>query len=120
MSTFILLDRPLPPSGKPAVTEASVDCCRLQWQPSPDDGGAVITSYIVEKREVPDGRWRRVGTSSVTHMVVCRLRENAKYRFRVMAENMYGLSEAGEESDDVTLCTDESDLNYDAFGKLDL
>lgn len=112
-------DRPQPPDGKPEVTDLSGDSCRLVWQPPTDEGGCPVTSYIIERREMDkkDGRWRRVTTSSFTHAVVPRLRENVVYRFRVLAENSVGLSDAGRESDDVTVRQQQTDINYDSLGK---
>src|SRR6218665_1681285 len=115
---FYPIDRPQPPEGKPEVTDLSGDSCRLAWQPPTDDGGCPVTSYVIERRETDkkDSRWRRVATSSFTHAVVPRLRENVVYRFRVLAENSVGLSDVSQESDDVSVRQQQTDINYDSLG----
>lgn len=45
MSEFIQL--PGPPQ-KPVVTEVTKDSVTLTWQSNPHEGGAAVTSYIIE------------------------------------------------------------------------
>lgn len=67
----------------------------ISWKVPKDDGGSVITNYIVEKREAKEGEeWHLVSSSvSGTNCRVPNLIENAGYYFRVSAQNQYGVSE---------------------------
>lgn len=70
----------------------------ISWKVPKDDGGSVITNYIVEKREAKEGeQWHLVSSSvSGTTCRVPNLIENAGYYFRVSAQNQYGVSESLE------------------------
>ena len=65
--------------------------------------------------------WRHLTTVHERHMMVRGLVTGAKYQFRVAAENYYGTSEMGEESEILSpvLSADSdasSGMNYDALG----
>lgn len=70
----------------------------ISWKPPKDDGGSMITNYIVEKREAKEGElWHLVSSSvSGTTCRVPNLIESAGYYFRVSAQNQYGVSESLE------------------------
>jgi len=117
--------RPNPPAGKPKFSDVMSTSCQLEWNQPDDDGGSPVTSYIVEQLEVAsndvDGEWRHLAIVRVRHMMVRGLVTGAKYRFRVAAENYYGTSEMGEESEVLTpVLSADSDascgMNYDALG----
>uniref|UniRef100_A0A8C0VUH1 Titin n=1 Tax=Cyanistes caeruleus TaxID=156563 RepID=A0A8C0VUH1_CYACU len=65
----------------------------ISWKPPEDDGGVMITNYIIEKREAKEGaEWQLVSSSiSGTTCRIVNLTENAGYYFRVSAQNMYGI-----------------------------
>lgn len=67
----------------------------ISWKAPQDDGGCMITNYIVEKREDKDcTEWELV--SSSINGISCRvpnLVDSAGYFFRVYAQNRYGNSE---------------------------
>lgn len=68
-----------------------------------------------------EGAWLTVGRSYVRHMMVWELVSGQQYQFRVAAENMYGVSTAGEESDVVIASGSveydgSSEMNYDSLG----
>lgn len=67
----------------------------ISWKPPMDDGGCMITNYIVEKREDKDGtEWELVSSSiNGTSCRVLNLIDSAGYFFRVYAQNRYGNSE---------------------------
>lgn len=77
----------------------------ISWQPPEDDGGAMITNYIIEKCEAKEGaEWQLVSSSiSGTTCRIVNLTENAGYYFRVSAQNTYGISEALEVSSVVVM-----------------
>ena len=108
----------------------SGDSCQVDWCLPTDDGGAAVTSYIVEKAEIPSVEttelncareevktWHRVGLTHSTRMIVYRLGEGVTYRFRVRAENALGCSDVGQESDCITMQPASSEMNYDALGE---
>lgn len=70
----------------------------ISWKPPKDDGGSMITNYIVEKRMAKEGElWQLVSSSvSSTTCRVPNLIESAGYYFRVSAQNQYGVSESLE------------------------
>lgn len=67
----------------------------ISWKPPKDDGGCMITNYIVEKREDKEGtEWELVSSSiNGTSCRVPNLIDSAGYFFRVYAQNRYGNSE---------------------------
>lgn len=88
-------DKPCIPEG-PLVVEALLkSSVVISWKTSKDDGGSMITNYLVEKREAKEGeQWHLVSSSiSGTTCRVLNLTENAGYYFRVSAQNQYGVSE---------------------------
>lgn len=92
---FFLPDKPCMPEG-PIVLEALLkNSVIISWKASKDDGGSMITNYIVEKREDKEGAEWQLVSSSITG-TSCRipnLVENEGYFFRISAQNRYGISE---------------------------
>lgn len=91
----MFLDKPGKPEGPIVVDALLKNSVIISWKPPADDGGALITNYIVEKREEPEGEpWLLVSSSiSGTSCRVPNLTEGAGYYFRVSAQNRYGNSE---------------------------
>uniref|UniRef100_A0A671S3A4 Uncharacterized protein n=1 Tax=Sinocyclocheilus anshuiensis TaxID=1608454 RepID=A0A671S3A4_9TELE len=70
----------------------------ISWKAPKDDGGSMISNYIVEKREDKEGTEWELVSSSITG-TSCRipnLVENEGYFFCVSAQNRYGNSESLE------------------------
>ena len=67
----------------------------MTWKAPRSDGGALITGYVVERREGLRPAWKRVGeTSSETlRYKATRLTEGSEYVFRVAAENAIGVGD---------------------------
>lgn len=61
----------------------------LTWSAPADDGGAEVTSYVVQ-RAVGSGDWVEVATPRTARVVVSRLTAGTTYRFRVAAVNAAG------------------------------
>ena len=80
------------------MKETTSNSATLTWSPPGSDGGAVITGYIIEKKEQYSTRWSRVNRYSVTEteMAVPDLKEGLEYEFRVYAENKAGVGKASE------------------------
>uniref|UniRef100_A0A1A8V9L7 Connectin n=1 Tax=Nothobranchius furzeri TaxID=105023 RepID=A0A1A8V9L7_NOTFU len=90
-----IYDKPDIPQG-PIVLDALLkNSVIISWKPPKDDGGCVITNYIVEKREDKEGsEWELVSSSiNSTSCRVPSLIDSAGYFFRVYAQNRYGNSE---------------------------
>ncbi|KAK6110371.1 Fibronectin type III domain family protein [Brugia pahangi] len=105
----IVQDRPSTPQGPIKVTNVTKESCILNWQPPQDDGGAEITNYVVEKRDLQSNIWIPVSVFVPgTTAVVSKLAEGHQYEFRVMAENANGRSDP--------LNSDSPVLAKDPFG----
>lgn len=99
-----VLDRPGPPNGPLEITDIAPDCCTLSWKPPSYDGGSPITNYIVEKLCMTgvDTKWVKV--SSFVRNLTCtvpNLSPGQQYKFRVRAENQFGISEPLENPDPI-------------------
>lgn len=86
-----------PPSspGRLEIVDHDRTHIDLKWQPPESDGGAPITGYVLERREVKGTRWTRVTRELLT---VCTcvddgVREGKEYEYRVSAVNKAGQSE---------------------------
>ena len=92
----IVLDKPAPPTDL-AVKDIFADHCTLTWKPPADDGGAELTGYVIERKDEDDDIWQTLPdvVSNTTHTVK-GLKKGHKYKFRVRAENIYGVSDPAE------------------------
>ncbi|KAM4534315.1 myomesin-1 isoform 3-T3 [Odontesthes bonariensis] len=86
---------PTPPYGI-TILECVRDSMVLSWKQPTFIGGADITGYFVDYREVIDGvpgKWHEANIKSVSERAyrVSDLRENKKYQFQVRAANMAGV-----------------------------
>uniref|UniRef100_A0A8C5N8P4 Roundabout homolog 2-like n=1 Tax=Gouania willdenowi TaxID=441366 RepID=A0A8C5N8P4_GOUWI len=100
VSEFIQL--PGPPQ-KPVVTEVTKNTVTLTWQSNPHEGGAAVTSYIIEAFSQSVGStWQTVAdhVKQERHTVV-GLFPNTVYLFIVRALNSYGLSDPSPISEPV-------------------
>uniref|UniRef100_A0A671URT0 Myomesin 1 n=1 Tax=Sparus aurata TaxID=8175 RepID=A0A671URT0_SPAAU len=86
---------PAPPYGI-SVLECVRDSMVLGWKQPNFIGGADITGYFVDYREVIDGvpgKWHEANIRAVSERAyrVSDLKENKKYQFQVRAANMAGV-----------------------------
>ncbi|CAG5896189.1 unnamed protein product [Menidia menidia] len=86
---------PAPPYGI-TILECVRDSMVLAWKQPTFVGGADITGYFVDYREVIDGvpgKWHEANIKAVSDRAyrVSDLRENMKYQFQVRAANMAGV-----------------------------
>lgn len=91
-------DRPVPP-GKVYMTMILGRSVTLSWDKPSDDGGCEIGNYIVEYYRVGWGVWLKATTCRQPQTTISELFEGSEYKFRVKAENLYGVSDISEESD---------------------
>ncbi|EAT43218.1 AAEL005334-PA [Aedes aegypti] len=90
--------KPEPPS-KVQISIGLSKAITLSWSAPEDDGGCKIGNYIVEYYRVGWDVWLKATTCRQLTTTLSGLFEGSQYRFRVKAENPYGLSEPSEESD---------------------
>ncbi|RZF42380.1 hypothetical protein LSTR_LSTR004188 [Laodelphax striatellus] len=93
--------------GKPYGKDWDKHSVLLKWAPPASDGGAPISSYIIEKKDQYSSKWQK-GVELIGPKCEGRvpdLIEGMKYTFRVIAVNQGGQSKPSEPSDPVT-CKD--------------
>ncbi|XP_078140205.1 roundabout homolog 2 [Centroberyx gerrardi] len=91
------------PPQKPVVTEVTKNTVTLTWQSNPHEGGAAVTSYIIEAFSQSVGStWQTVAdhVKQEKHTVI-GLFPNTVYLFIVRAVNSYGLSDPSPISEPV-------------------
>lgn len=89
--------RPMPP-GKTAVSLLQGNTVTLSWGPPEDDGGCKIGNYIVEYFRIGWGVWLKAATCRTLTVTLNDLIPGSEYKFRVKAENPYGVSDPSVES----------------------
>ncbi|KAK3921135.1 Titin [Frankliniella fusca] len=106
-------DHPTPP-GKAMVAMTLGRSVTLTWGPPDDDGGCKIGNYIVEYYRFMSGplaytlrsqigwdMWLKAATCRQLNTTLGDLIEGSEYKFRVKAENPYGISDPGDESETI-------------------
>ncbi|XP_031152268.1 roundabout homolog 2 isoform X4 [Sander lucioperca] len=91
------------PPQKPVVTEVTKNTVTLTWQSNPHEGGAAVTSYIIEAFSQSVGSTWQTVADHVKHErhTVVGLFPNTVYLFIVRAVNSYGLSDPSPISEPV-------------------
>nr|XP_006823012.1 PREDICTED: titin-like [Saccoglossus kowalevskii] len=86
--------------GVPSILDVTSSTMAVTWTPPVQDGGAHVTGYIIEKRDVRTGRWTKAHRDVITDttFTVKDLIEDSKYEFRVSAENAAGVGKPSEPS----------------------
>ncbi|KAM7355445.1 myomesin and myosin binding protein [Cochliomyia hominivorax] len=90
--------RPNPP-GKVRLNMSFGKSATLSWTAPIDDGGCKIGNYIVEYFRIGWNVWLKAATTRSLSTTLHDLIEGSEYKFRVKAENPYGVSDPSEESD---------------------
>ncbi|XP_038839590.1 titin-like [Salvelinus namaycush] len=80
---------PCDPPANLTVTDITRTSISLTWSKPENDGGAKVTGYIVERRELPDGCWLKCNFTNLqeTCYDIEGLTEDIQYDFRVIAKN---------------------------------
>lgn len=87
-------DKPGPPDGEIQFKKVTADNITIMWSPPADEGGAMVTHYIVEKRETSRVMWSIVSEKLEDCIVnVPRLIQGNEYIFRVRGVNKYGVGD---------------------------
>lgn len=89
--------------GKPKATDWDKHFVQLRWDAPAFDGGAPITSYIIEKKDKHSTKWQKAA-ETIGNACECRvndLLEGMEYEFRVKAVNKAGPGEPSDPSDKV-------------------
>ncbi|ODM93780.1 Twitchin [Orchesella cincta] len=99
----LVVDKPGMPCGPLDVFDISPETCSLSWRAPLDDGGSPITNYVVEKLDPLTGLWLKVSSfvRGCSYDVI-GLEPSKQYRFRVRAENQYGVSNPLESDEPIT------------------
>uniref|UniRef100_A0A8C5DN14 Titin n=1 Tax=Gouania willdenowi TaxID=441366 RepID=A0A8C5DN14_GOUWI len=98
-SDYIKICEAVYPPGPPTnlkVTDYSGSTVSLSWSKPIYDGGVAVIGFVVEMKEATDDEWTSCTPSTCieeTSFTVKRLRENAKYYFRIYAMNAAGIGE---------------------------
>lgn len=98
----LLLDEPGKP-GRPKIQDWDKHHVDLKWDAPLKDGGAPITSYIIEKKDKYSSKWQKA-TEVIGDKCEARvpdLMENMEYQFRVRAVNKAGPGEPSDASERV-------------------
>ncbi|XP_071256530.1 titin-like [Salvelinus alpinus] len=84
---------PCDPPANLTVTDITRTSISLTWSKPENDGGAKVTGYIVERRELPDGCWLKCNFTNLqeTCYDIEGLTEDIQYDFRVIAKNSAGV-----------------------------
>uniref|UniRef100_A0A8C9L4S7 Titin n=1 Tax=Serinus canaria TaxID=9135 RepID=A0A8C9L4S7_SERCA len=103
---------PCDPPGRPEAIIIKRSAITLQWTKPEYDGGSKVTGYIVEKRDLPDGRWMKASFTNIieTQFTVTGLTEDQRYEFRVIAKNAAGAISKPSDSTGPITARDEVEL----------
>lgn len=113
---FIITEPPNPPTDL-IITDIDKHAVTLTWEPPEYDGGSPVTGYVVERLDPSTGIWRYALNCPRPACTVNCLDEHQEHRFRVMAENMFAVSEPSKASMAATTKEPIPTINYEDFCK---
>ncbi|CAF0817484.1 unnamed protein product, partial [Didymodactylos carnosus] len=100
----IVMGKPGVPGGPLTATETTKNSVSLQWKPPKENGGSDVTGYIIEKCLENSDNWEKVsGAFSQPKGTIKGLDTNKTYKFRVKAENIFGVGEPLETISAITV-----------------
>jgi len=96
------------PPAAPEVCHILSTSCTVRYQLPEDEGDAPVTGYHVEMAG-EETEWVRVNDTMITDLefIVEHCKPLSQYRFRVAAENQFGVGEYGPASPFVSCLKDE-------------
>jgi len=86
----VVLDKPSAPENF-AVAATTDNTVELKWAEPDDNGGCIITGYVVERREASKRTWQRDGACTDLEFKAIALNAGQAYSFQVAAENEVGV-----------------------------
>uniref|UniRef100_H2YFD1 Titin n=1 Tax=Ciona savignyi TaxID=51511 RepID=H2YFD1_CIOSA len=93
------------------ISEVRSDSCYLKWKAPSDNGGAVISSYKVERYNVESKVWKPVAMAAKkTSLMVKYLTEGHHYMFKIAAENQFGYGPCVESEEILALAKHTFDV----------
>ncbi|XP_041807380.1 myosin light chain kinase, smooth muscle isoform X2 [Chelmon rostratus] len=98
-----IVDKPDPPAKVPAASDIRRASLTLSWYGPTYDGGSAVQSYNLELWDSVDQQWKHLVSCNSTSYNVQNLLPDRQYKFRVRAENIYGVGEPSAESEPVTV-----------------
>ncbi|XP_067373028.1 myosin light chain kinase, smooth muscle isoform X2 [Channa argus] len=98
-----IVDKPDPPAKVPAASDIRRSSLTLSWYGPTYDGGSAVQSYNLEIWDSVEQQWKHLVSCNSTSYNVQNLLSDRQYKFRVRAENIYGVGEPSVESEPVTL-----------------
>ena len=89
--------------GTPTFTDVMDTSLVLRWTAPEDDGGAEITSYVIQCRAENEVDWKPATGDKVakTEHALTQLKTNVVYQFKVAAVNRVGTGPFSEPSEPV-------------------
>ncbi|KAL7833030.1 hypothetical protein SRHO_G00300480 [Serrasalmus rhombeus] len=95
LSRLIVLGKPSPPKGPVDVLESTDSVIELKWNPPSDDGGSAVTNYIIERQQVGQSFWKRLGDVSAERATFRdrNVSHGKRYTYRIYAENPEGIGD---------------------------
>ncbi|XP_036965132.1 myosin light chain kinase, smooth muscle isoform X4 [Acanthopagrus latus] len=98
-----IVDKPDPPAKVPAASDIRRASLTLSWYGPTYDGGSAVQSYNLEIWDSVETQWKHLVSCNSTSYNVQNLLPERQYKFRVRAENIYGVGEPSAESEPVTV-----------------
>ncbi|KAJ0070505.1 hypothetical protein NL108_012963, partial [Boleophthalmus pectinirostris] len=98
-----IVDKPDPPAKVPAASDIRRSSLTLSWYGPTYDGGSAVQSYNLEIWDSVGKEWKHLVSCNSTSYNVQNLLPERQYKFRVRAENVYGVGEPSAESEPVTV-----------------
>ncbi|KAI3355710.1 hypothetical protein L3Q82_004195 [Scortum barcoo] len=98
-----IVDKPDPPAKVPAASDIRRSSLTLSWYGPTYDGGSAVQSYNLEIWDSVEKQWKHLVSCNSTSYNVQNLLPERQYKFRVRAQNIYGVGEPSAESEPVTV-----------------
>lgn len=96
-------DKPDPPARVPATSDIRKSSLTLSWYGPTYDGGSAVLSYHLEVWDSVDKEWKHLASCNSTSYCIQDLLSEREYKFRVRAENVYGIGGPSAESEPVVV-----------------
>ncbi|CAK6974033.1 myosin light chain kinase%2C smooth muscle [Scomber scombrus] len=98
-----IVDKPDPPAKVPATSDIRRSSLTLSWYGPTYDGGSAVQSYNLEIWDSVEQQWKHLVSCNSTSYNIQDLLPERQYKFRIRAENIYGVGEPSAESEPVSV-----------------